>query len=226
MEVEARISVQAMRGRFEQRHEDGTLVSPLAQKINTSPVRTRTSSVTNKDSPNGDEGKITQKKLVLPLEVSEQDQKLLTGVKNGPLKEDSKNGSFLSDIISPVLSGSSQRKFSFDISRERREQTDVKMYETPSYSLLNKSTGEKLDSCGAEVKPSVVRRIPVFKSVDTGLNSEGKKSDKEDEEESVSGSLEKRGRFFGHIRSRSHGNFIIKREASVEKNSHSVEKGW
>ncbi|XP_045619343.2 muscle M-line assembly protein unc-89 isoform X2 [Procambarus clarkii] len=221
MEVEARVSVQAMRGRFEQLHEDTPLANSSAQ-INTSPVRARTASV--QDTHKSSDGTKPQKKLLHPTKVGEQDHTpLTTGVNNGSTKE-LNNESFLSEIISPLRPSSktikalSHRKHSIDSQAERRNHSEIRTHR----SILNKSADDKLDTCGTQVKPSVVRRIPVFKSVDTGLNSQEKKLSKEkdrdeDEEEPVTECHEKRGRFFGHIRSRSHGSFIIKRDSSVEK---------
>lgn len=225
MEVEARVSVQAMRGRFEQLHEESPVASSPAQKINTSSVRTRASSVINKDSSSSEEGKKAQGKLAYLTEANEQDQKHLGRGNIISGQETYISGSFMHGILSPLQSTSKNtrtptaRKYSIDSIRERREHTGVQTHDAYSHGLLNKSAGEKLDSCGAELRPSVVKRIPIFKSVDTGLNSESKKFTKEAGEETVADSQGKRGRLFGHIRSRSHGNFIIKRDSSVEKNS-------
>lgn len=229
MEVEARVSVQAMRGRFEQLHEESPSANSPTQKINTSPVRTRTTSVISKDTPKCDKETKTQK-LVHTTEMDEPDQNLMiSSIKNGEVK-DPKNDS-LSKIISPVLLSLemtmdvSQRKHSVDSQAQRRYQSEKRPFGMHSRGLLNKSAGEMLDNCGAEIKPSVVRRIPVFKSVDTGLNSENTFSKEEEKvDDSITECHEKRGRFFGHIRSRSHGSFIIKRDQSVEKKSDSIIK--
>lgn len=214
-----------MRGRFEQLQEESPPASSPAQKINTSPVRTRASSMINKDGSSNEEGKKAQGKLTYPTEASEQDQKHLGGVGSIPAQGTPNSGSFLSGITSPIRSCSKNtraptaRKYSIDSIRERREHAEIQTPNTYSHGLLTKSAGEKLDICGAELKPSIVKRIPVFKSTDTGLNSEGKKFTKEAGEEAIADSHGKRGRLFGHIRSRSHGNFIIKRDSSIEKNS-------
>ncbi|XP_045125966.1 uncharacterized protein LOC123513133 isoform X2 [Portunus trituberculatus] len=187
MEVDSWVSVQARRERFEQLYEDSPIVSPQnAPPFHPTP-RPRTLSVPYKNSPNCDELRTSRAKNT-PIINHESNYKLL--------KYASNNDSCL---------GNSEVPFSGKVLK------NIKMKEQGIHS------GKK-DEVSAESNAtpisSATKKTSVFKPSSSITN----RRDMQDEgaETPTSDTQGKRGRFFSHMRSRSHGNFALKRDSSAE----------
>lgn len=218
MEVESRVSVQAMRGKFEQKPEDNPLscVPSPAPRLTTSPGRARTSSLIIKDKSNScDNAKSCERFSNLTNNESEC---LSRNTKHSP-----NSASKTKSIFSPVLSGSivakalSPKKHSVDNVKDRKLSSETNSHEVSSD--VAKTTPSR------KISETVVRRIPVFKSFNGGLHSEDRNGVKHEVKEPTGETPGRREKFLGHIRSRSHGNFMIKRDSSVESNGRCPNKG-
>ncbi|XP_064093690.1 uncharacterized protein LOC135206241 isoform X2 [Macrobrachium nipponense] len=220
MEVESRVSVQAMRGKFEQTPEAIKLCSRTpASKTTTTPGRARASSLIISEKDRSFHNGVTGERLA--NSVDKENECFSKTRKHSPNGSVSKTKSIFSDIVSPMLSGSkvtkalSPKKLSVDniksrkISSEKSEVSEDSLKVTPSRKVSDNFTSDS--------KPSVVRRIPVFKSFNGGIGPE-EKTIKTETAERVVDSPSRREKFLGHIRSRSHGNVMISRDPSIERN--------
>ena len=189
MEVDSWVSVQARRERFEQLYEDSPIASSHNTPFHPAP-RPRTLSTPTKNLHNSDE-----------LRSS--------GGKNANINNhewDCKISKYASNT-EPCLKGSEVPTSGKNLKNyiKVKEQVDH-----PS-----QKDGETLKNIVIPLS-GTSKNIPVFKPASSVTN---RKHEREEEAEiPISDSQGKRGRFFSHIRSRSHGNFIMKRDSSAEKN--------
>ncbi|XP_042876102.1 uncharacterized protein LOC122255830 isoform X2 [Penaeus japonicus] len=225
MAVEARVSVQAMKGRFEQLHEDGPLPanpSPTP-RVSTSPLRLRSASVSGQVASSSALQQ-DRKPSERFLDTREEVKKHLS---SRPAKADEghKNKSFLAGFVSPAFMGSRGLRASSSSPKK-----NFKRIGTSELNLVERRPEDEVDTPlrrvsdgnGAGGKPSVVRRIPVFKSVEGGLdNNKG-----EEAGSALNGALgdHERKKVIGHGRSRSHGNFIITRDLGGDKDVSAGDK--
>ncbi|KAK7072588.1 hypothetical protein SK128_025702 [Halocaridina rubra] len=224
MEVETRISVQAIRGKFEQLPEDNSfpfIPSTTPRLSSTSPGRPRASSLIFKEN----DGYCSNAKEVTKTTHSFPNKNPLNKSSKQLSDSVSKAKSVIADFTSPVITSSlvvkglSSKKHSVDSCKDRKLCLETQQHEGVSYSVGCSPSRKILESNVAETKANVVRRIPVFKSFSGGISSDENAIDKLEMKIPVGETeCKKEKKFLGHIRSRSHGNFIIKRDASVERN--------
>lgn len=235
MAVEARVSVQAMKGRFEQLHEDApapanppppATPAPPTPKASASPLRLRSASVSGGQGacPSAPQDRKPSERF---LDTREEVRKHLGGGRSARAEEAApKNRSFLAGIVSPAFIGSRGLRSSSSSSSPKK---NLKRIGTSELNLAERGAEDEADAPlrrvsdgnGVGGKPSVVRRIPVFKSVEGGLDNR---------REEGGGALDANGdlgehdrkKVLGHARSRSHGHFIITRD--VEKDVGAGEK--
>ncbi|XP_068213080.1 uncharacterized protein [Palaemon carinicauda] len=220
MEVESRVSVQAMRGKFEQKPEAIQLCSRSpASKTVTSQGRARASSLIISDKDKSFHNGVTGERLA--NSVDKENDFLSKAVKHSP-NSVSKTKSIFSEIVSPLLSGSkvpkalSPKKHSVDNIKSRKISSEKS--QAPEDSVKITPSRKVSDNFTSDTKPSVVRRIPVFKTFNGGIAHEERSPGKTETPETIVDSPSRREKFLGHIRSRSHGNFMISRDSSVERN--------
>lgn len=189
MEVDSWVSVQARRERFEQLYEDSPIASPQNAPFHPTP-RPRTLSAPYKNLPNCDELRTSRAKNT-PISNHESNYKMSKYSSNN----DSCSGSSEVPISGKVLQ-------------------NIKMKEQGNHS------GQKdevpLESNATPIS-SATKKTSVFKPASSVTN----RKDMQDEgaETPTSDTQGKRGRFFSHMRSRSHGNFAMKRDSSAETNT-------
>lgn len=194
------MSVQARREQFEQLYEDSPLVTP--QKP-TPPAfqptpRPRTLSIPNRTSPNSDELKAYQGKMTQSFyhEFNSKD--------SPPRYSSSKGtGNRSPDVVS---------------SGQLTKNNNVLLRKN-SNSPRSEESSENI----VTPKSSPTKVIPLFRPttvVAERTNVEVEKT-APPPPDPIQG---KRGRFFSHIRSRSHGNFIVKRDPSEERVSSAGQK--
>ncbi|XP_063585983.1 uncharacterized protein LOC134763447 isoform X2 [Penaeus indicus] len=236
MAVEARVSVQAMKGRFEQLHEDApTPATPPppahaptpTPKASTSPLRLRSASVSGGQGacPSAPQDRKPSERF---LDTREEVRKHL-GSRSAARAEEAapKNRSFLAGIVSPAFIGSRGLRSSSTSSSPKKS---LKRIGTSELNLVERGAEDEVDTplrrvsdgSGVGGKPSVVRRIPVFKSVEGGLDNRREEGGGAPNANGDLGEHDRK-KVLGHARSRSHGNFIITRD--VERDGGAGEKG-
>lgn len=189
MEVDSWVSVQARRERFEQLYEDSPIASPQNAPFHPTP-RPRTLSTPNKNVPNCDELRVSRTKNN-PVNNHESNCKMS--------KYSSNNDTCL---------GSSEVPISGKL---------LKNIKTKEQGIHPGKKDEIPVESNATLISSATKKSSVFKPASSVSN----RKDIQDEgaETPTSDTQGKRGRFFSHMRSRSHGNFALKRDSSVEKNT-------
>lgn len=191
MEVDSWVSVQARRERFEQLYEDSPLTSPQSTPLHPAP-RPRTLSTPNKNLLNCDEARESWRKTA-QISNHERDHKISKFASNS----EASLGSQVS-TSGKFLKNNTEAKRQVDLSSKRDEK--------PSESNVTPMS-------------SAPKRIPVFKAATASSATDRKFVGEEGAEVPINDSQGKRGRFFSHMRSRSHGNFVMKRDSSAEKNT-------
>ncbi|KAG0724262.1 hypothetical protein GWK47_040950 [Chionoecetes opilio] len=192
MEVDSWVSVQARRERFEQLYEDSPLPSSQTTPSHPTPrPKTSTSSNPRKNSQKSDEYRAFQGNNA-QITNHERDRR----ISKYALHSDSCMESCETDTSGKVHKNNTKIKEQVNHPIEK-DQTPLESSVTPL--------------------SSITKRIPLFKPANSKTTR--KNMGEEEAESSPGESQGKRGRFFSHMRSRSHGNFAMKRDSSAEKST-------
>lgn len=204
MEVDSWVSVQARREQFEQLYEDSPVVSPQKTPSFQPTPRPRTLSIPNKISPS------------IPNKLSPNcDELRAYHGKNTQSFYHEFNGK---DKFSPNNNGPTSKNADVLNSGQLPKNNIVPRKHINSPSPRN----EDFSHNPVTPKSTPTKVIPVFRpscAAADRINIEGEKT-----ATPTDASQGKRGRFFSHIRSRSHGNFIVKRDPSEERVSSAGQK--